>query len=64
MTNEINNKIIWWGYRHMNGSIQAKRYFGSLDIYEARESPFCKTVSSPFEAINREDALKQLEKLV
>jgi len=60
----MKNKNMWWGYRHESGNIQAKRYFEPLDISEAKESPFCKTVSGPFEAIDREDALKQLEKLV
>ena len=60
----MEKKNMWWGYRHTNGSIQAKRYFEPLDISEARESPFCERVSGPFEATDREDALKQLEKLV
>ena len=56
--------MTWWGYRHVNGNLQAKRYFEPLDIQEAEESPFCKKVSDPFEATGREDALKQLEDLV
>ena len=60
----MEKKNMWWGYRHTNGNIQTKRYFELLDISEARESPFCERVSSPFEATDREDALKQLEKLV
>jgi len=57
--------IEWWGYRHTNGSIQAKRWFGDpLDLQEARESPFCETVAGPFEADGREDAIAKLERLV
>lgn len=51
------NKNQWWGYVHVSGSIQAKRYFGPLDIQEANESPFCETVYGPFEAEDREEAL-------
>ncbi len=58
-------KCKWWGYRHTNGSIQAKRWWNDpLDLEEARESSFVKTVSLPFEAWGRDDALKQLEDLV
>ena len=48
----------WWGYKHTNGSIQVKRYFDALDIQEARESPFVAHVVQPFEAGNREQALR------
>ena len=58
------DKITWWGYRHTNGNLQAKRYFDQEDIREAEESPFCAEVSGPFEATDREDALKQLETMV
>lgn len=47
----------WWGYEHVSGTFQAKRYFEPLDIQEARESPFVKTAHGPFEAENREEAL-------
>lgn len=53
----------WWGYKHTNGSLQAKRYFSSEDTSEARESPFCEKVVGPFEAEGREEALQILEKL-
>ena len=55
----------WWGYRHSNGSIQAKRWFGDeLDLTEAAESPFVQRVSRPFQADNREQALELLESRV
>lgn len=53
----------WWGYKHVNGSFQAKRYFGPLDIQEAHESPFCERVAGPFLASGRDEALKQVELL-
>lgn len=52
------NKNLWWGYEHINGNLQAKRYFDKLDIIEAYESPFCKKVIQPFEASTREEALE------
>ena len=50
----------WWGYMHTSGTIQAKRFFSHKDIAEARESPFVETYYWPFEADNREEALKIL----
>jgi len=50
-------KFKWWGYRHVDGSIHAKRYFDALDIEEARESPFVDTCYGPFLCDNREQAL-------
>lgn len=56
-------KIVWWGYKHVSGTLQAKRYFEPLDIIEAQESPFCAKVVGPFPANNREEALQIVEKL-
>lgn len=53
----------WWGYKHLNGSFQAKVYFGPQDITEANESPFCLKAVGPFMAEDREDALRQVEAL-
>lgn len=55
------SKILWWGYKHTSGTIQAKRYFEPLDIQEAEESPFCAQVVGPFEANGRDEALKIVE---
>ncbi len=57
------NKREWWGYKHSNGSYQAKVYFGPKDISEAEESPFCVKAVGPFMAEDREDALSQVEAL-
>jgi hypothetical protein len=51
-------KATWWGYKHINGSIQVKLYFGKMDLLEADESPFVRKVFQPFEAESREDAIK------
>lgn len=58
----MESKNLWWGYIHTNGSIQAKRYFGELDIAEAYESPFIKTVVHQFWATDREEALETIKK--
>lgn len=54
------NKLLWWGYLHTAGTIQVKRYFDHLDIEEANESPFCDIVIGPFEAFDRDDAIKYM----
>jgi len=51
----------WWGYIHINGNVQVKRYFDKKDIEEAKESPFCKEVFSPFEAENRNKAIEYIQ---
>jgi len=48
----------WWGYKHTEGTYQAKRYFEPLDIQEANESPFCEIVVGPFMAANRDEAIE------
>lgn len=53
--------IKFWGYRHTNGSIHLKRYFGQMDIDEAHESPFIDEVFGPWESENFEDAEKHLK---
>ena len=54
-------KNLWWGYRHTSGTLQAKRYFDKRDLEEARESGFVDIIVPPFEATNREEALKYIE---
>lgn len=58
---EMSGKLLWWGYKHTSGTYQAKRYFDRLDIQEAMESPFCEMVVGPFEAENRDEALRIVE---
>lgn len=36
----MDDKLLWWGYIHTNGSTHLKRYFGPLDIEEVHKSPF------------------------
>lgn len=54
---------LWWGYRHISGTVQAKRYFKRLDIEEAQESEFCAQVVGPFEAASRDEALSIVVKM-
>jgi hypothetical protein len=60
----LEDKFEWWGYLHTTGTIQAKRYFGPLDINEAKESPFCVKVVGPFMAKGRMDALEKVSELI
>lgn len=50
--------LLWWGYLHTEGTLQAKRYFSPEDIQEARESPFVVRTYGPFRAQGRDEALK------
>lgn len=59
----MENKLEWWGYRHTNGGIQAKRYFDQRDLDDADESPFVAKRTTPFLASGREEALKIVEEL-
>lgn len=52
------NKFEWWGYKHTNGSYQAKRFFNELDTQDAEESPFVERVVYPFLCSGREEALE------
>jgi hypothetical protein len=54
---------LWWGYKHISGTYQAKRYFEPLDIKEANESPFCDIVVGPFLSIDRDDAIEKVKEL-
>lgn len=57
----MNSGVQWWGYVHINGSLQVKRYFSTRDLVEARESPFVKSVYGPWEASGRDDAISKLK---
>ena len=48
----------WWGYRHANGNLQVKRYFDERDIEDAVDSDFCVSIIYPFDATDRDEALK------
>lgn len=54
-------KLEWWGYVHINGRIQVKRFFGQRDIDEANESDFVVRTAGPFMATDRADAFRIME---
>jgi len=57
----VTNMLWWWGYKHVNGSLQVKRYFDPLDLKEAHQSPFVDIVAGPWECNGRDEALSKLE---
>lgn len=57
-------KNLWWGYLHINGTLQVKRYFGREDLFEAQESPFVDRIAGPWPAKDRDDALEILKEVL
>lgn len=57
-------KPLWWGYLHVNGTLQVKRFFHINDILEAQESPFVERANGPYPAADREEAIKNLQILL
>lgn len=57
----MDNKLMWWGYKHTSGTYQAKRYFGRQDTAEAEQSPFVKQVVYPFLAESRDEAIEYIK---
>jgi len=55
--------MLWWGYIHINGSIQVKRFFDQADIDDANDSDFVEKTFRPFEARSREDAIEHIKRL-
>ena len=56
------SKSLWWGYKHVSGTFQAKRYFDKRDTDEAEQSPYCEQIVYPFEAESREEAIDYIKK--
>ncbi len=55
MTDDV---IKWWGYKHVNGSFHAKRFFDDKDLQEARESDFVEQVFEPIEGTKENILIK------
>ena len=53
----MTDKILWWGYRHVDGGLHAKRFFDAGDLDEARSSPFVAKVVGPFDCKTRDECL-------
>jgi hypothetical protein len=51
----------WWGYKHISGTYQAKRYFDQRDLDNAYESDFVQEIVQPFDAGNRDEALEYIK---
>lgn len=54
---------MWWGWRTMNGSIDARRFLGTDAVKRDTDLPFIKTVTLPFKATTKDKALKEVAKL-
>lgn len=53
---------LWWGYKHISGTYQAKRYWGASELQEAQRSDFVDQVVQPFNCKNRDEALIVVER--
>lgn len=58
------SQFLWWGYIHVNGSIQVKRYFDKRDLDDAYESDFVGRIFQPFECESREDAFNRIQAIL
>lgn len=58
--NKIMEKLMWWGYRHIDGGIHVKRWFGDPADYteDCEGNDFVQRVVPPFAADTRERALE------
>lgn len=52
---------LWWGYKHISGTYQAKRYYDERDTQEAEESEFVAQVVYPFRASDRDQAIEYIK---
>lgn len=62
--NEDIRPLTWWGYLHVNGTIQPKRYFGPRDIEDALASDFVARVFPPFQANSRSHAIEIIQGII
>lgn len=60
----MNNKQMYWGYLHSNGTIQVKRWLGDPKDYtdDCIGNPFVKKIVRPFEATGYKEAYNKIEK--
>jgi len=54
----MRSEIMWWAYRHSNGTIQLKRWFGDHKDYtdDCDGNDFVVKVVKPFSADSRDEA--------
>jgi len=62
----MDEKKLWWAYRHKYGSIQVKEWYqGNTFLHEAVTSPYvAHYLEEPFEAPSLEAAEEIAEKLL
>jgi len=53
---------LWWGYLHVNGAVQVKRFFDNRELIEAYESSFVQAVCTPMPCKDRAEALATFHK--
>ncbi len=55
---------MWWGYLHVGGNLQIKRWFGDVKDYtsDCENNPFVVKVVEPFSANSREEAIEIIQK--
>lgn len=51
----MSNKLLWWAYIHVNGSLHIKRYFDPRDLEEAHQSDFVSLVINPSSAVTQSE---------
>jgi hypothetical protein len=61
-----NGTPLWWGYRHANGTVQVKPWFGDHADYieDCRDNIFVQRVVPPFPAPSREAAFAHAERVL
>jgi hypothetical protein len=52
---------LWWGYVHINMSLQVRRQISLSKFKTAEESDFILHVFQPFYATDRQDAINKLD---
>ena len=57
----MSEDLLWYGYRHTNGRVQVKRFFGVRDLEDCRDSDFVVSYTAAFPAEGREDAMEKAE---
>lgn len=57
-----NKDLMWWGYKHANGSYQLKRWWGDHKDYQddCEGNVFIAVVVPPFVAATRDEAFSIL----
>jgi len=53
------NDLMWWGYLHVNGKVQVKRWLGDHADYttDCVGNKFVQKVIKPFKCESREEAI-------